>query len=102
MLKSLELLEAINEAIGWHGDDAPFLMRHPGRDEGADGMRHLLAPRGINPDRLDIGRKVVYRTAPDYEAEEGVITSFNVLLVMVRYGSNVNSKATSREDLDWL
>ena len=62
----------------------------------------LLAPRGINPDRLDIGRKVVYRTAPNYEAEEGVITSVNKTVVFVRYGLDVNSKATSRHDLDWL
>ena len=62
----------------------------------------LLAPRGINPDRLDIGRKVVYRSAPLYIAEEGVITSVNKTAVFVRYGSDVNSQATSREDLDWL
>ena len=48
------------------------------------------------------GRRVVYRTAPDYESEEGVITSFNDTAVFVRYGADVNSKPTSREDLDWL
>ena len=62
----------------------------------------LLAPRGINPTQADIGRQVVYRTAPRYDAEEGVITSVNKTIVFVRYGSDVNSKATSRHDLDWL
>ena len=60
-----------------------------------------LAPRGINPTAGDIGRQVVYRTAPNYEAEEGVITSFNDHYIFVRYGAEANSKATSWEDLDW-
>ena len=65
-------------------------------------MRHPLAPRGIEPKLVDIGRKVVYRTAPNYDADEGVITSFGRTIVFVRYGADVNSKATSRHDLDWL
>ena len=65
-------------------------------------MRNRIAPRGIEPDPIDIGRKVVYRTAPNYEAEEGVITSFNDMVVFVRYGANVSTQATARHDLDWL
>ena len=64
--------------------------------------RNPLEPRGINPTQRDVGRNVVYRTAPNYEAEEGVITSFNDQCVFVRYGSAANSQATSREALDWL
>ena len=61
-----------------------------------------LAPRGITPTPNCIGGQVVCRVAPDYEAEEGVITSYNDHCVFVRYGNEVNSKATSRCDLDWL
>ena len=64
--------------------------------------KNPLAPRGINPTSADIARQVVYRTAPDYEAEEGIITYYNDHCVFVRYGNAVNSKATSRCDLDWL
>ena len=64
--------------------------------------RHPLAPRGITPTPSDIGRQVVYRAAPFYIAEEGVITSYNDDCIFVRYGNDVNSKATSRRDLDWL
>ena len=35
------------------------------------------SPRGINPTKSDIGRRVVYRSAPYYEAEEGVLTSYS-------------------------
>ena len=66
--------------------------------------RNQLAPRGIISNSGDIGRRVVYRAAPDYKAEEGVITSAGIGqgLIFVRYGDDVNSKATSRRDLDWL
>ena len=64
--------------------------------------RNPLKPRGINPLPSDIGRKVVYRTAPNYEAEEGVITSLAGPLVFVRYGDAVNSAGTSLRDLDWF
>ena len=60
-----------------------------------------LSPRGITPTPSCIGGRVVYRTAPDYKAEEGVITSYNDACIFVRYGNDVNSKATSRRDLDW-
>ena len=65
-------------------------------------MRNPLAPRGIKPTLDDIGRQVVYRSAPNYEAEEGVITGFNGMVVFVRYGSDVISKATYRQDLHWM
>lgn len=61
-----------------------------------------LLPKGIEPTERDIGRAVVYRTAPMFEVEEGVITSFNDHCVFVRYGAKKHSQATSREDLDWV
>jgi hypothetical protein len=69
-----------------------------GREVADMGMK----PRGIDPTQGDIGRKVVYRAAPNYEPEEGVITSFNDRVVFVRYGSGVTSAATERCDLDWI
>ena len=59
-------------------------------------------PLGISPIKSDIGRKVVYRTAPQFEPEEGIITSYNDSCVFVRYGEQPNSKATSRCDLDFV
>jgi len=57
----------------------------------------------IDPTVKDVGRKVVYQARhPNAEREEGVITSFNDHSVFVRYGSDVHSKATSREDLEWV
>lgn len=60
-----------------------------------------MRPHGINPTEADIGRKVIYRTAPMFEPEEGVITSFNDHYVFVRYGARQGSQATDRADLDW-
>jgi hypothetical protein len=51
----------------------------------------------IHPTVNDIGRKVVYR-----EDETGEITSFTDKVVFVRYGNDLHSKATRREDLEWL
>jgi hypothetical protein len=58
----------------------------------------------IEPTQEDIGRKVIYtgNRYPGGLIEEGVITSFNEHAVFVRYGKEVGSKATSREDLEWL
>ena len=56
----------------------------------------------IEPTKDDIGRKVVYTGNHGGPLEEGVITSFNAHAVFVRYGSDYGSKATSREDLEWL
>lgn len=57
----------------------------------------------INPQTVDVGRKVVYRARhPSAELEEGIITSFNDTCVFVRYGADSGSKGTRREDLEWL
>ena len=66
-------------------------------------MKNQGSPsRGVNPTSRDLGRKVVYRGAPDYAAEEGVITGFSRDYVFVRYGHDWHGKATSPRDLDWL
>jgi hypothetical protein len=60
-------------------------------------------PKGIKATEKDIGRKVVYRTAPNYEPEEGVITSIGRIgNVFVRYGSGNTSASTDMNDLDWM
>lgn len=51
------------------------------------------------------GRKVVYTPyggCANYEKEEGVITSKNDKYVFVRYGNDVNSKATRPEDIEYI
>lgn len=62
----------------------------------------------IEPTIDDIGRKVVYRrwrigrhANGQFDLEEGIITSFNEAYVFVRYGADVHSKGTRREDLEW-
>ncbi len=47
----------------------------------------------------DIGRKVIYSEG-NYK-EYGVITSFNEIVVFVRYGTNQTSQSTRREDLQY-
>jgi hypothetical protein len=57
----------------------------------------------IEPTEADIGRAVLY-TGNRYvggKTERGVITGFNHWTVFVRYGSDAQAKATSREDLEW-
>jgi hypothetical protein len=64
----------------------------------------------VEPTVNDIGRKVIYQLfgflvssnvcVPGFK-EEGVITSFNKDFVFVRYGPDLHSKATRREDLVW-
>ena len=58
----------------------------------------------IVPTNEDIGRAVIYtgNRYPGGVVEEGVITSFNATSVFVRYGADKTSKATSREDLEWV
>lgn len=58
----------------------------------------------IDPSRDDIGSKVVYtgNRCPGGKREEGIITSFNDLVVFVRYGGSATSQATNRADLEWL
>lgn len=56
----------------------------------------------LNDARNGIGRKVIYTPFlgcdPDM-TEIGVITSVTDQFVFVRYGSDINSKATRAEDL---
>lgn len=58
----------------------------------------------IDPKVEDVGRTVVYtgNRYPGGKLEDGIITSFNDSAVFVRYHGDVHSKATSREDLEWL
>jgi hypothetical protein len=59
----------------------------------------------IHPTEADIGRSVTYRgrrKGPPAKPEEGVITSFNESFVFVRYGDWKASRATRREDLEWI
>lgn len=54
---------------------------------------------------IEIGRKVVYTPFIGCDPElreEGVITDYNDKFVFVRYGNDVNSKATSPEDIEYL
>lgn len=61
------------------------------------------APKGIVAGETDIGRKVVYRSAPQYAPEEGVITSIGRIgNVFVRYGAGCTSQSTDMSDLDWM
>jgi len=57
----------------------------------------------IDPQVEDVGRYVVYvgNRYPGGALERGVITSIGEHYVFVRYGSDVHSKATLRDDLDW-
>lgn len=65
--------------------------------------KHRLAPKGIAPTDADVGRKVVYRTAPNFEPEEGVITSIGRIgNTFVRYGASQTSQSTDNRDLDWM
>lgn len=49
--------------------------------------------------KANIGNRVTYTCAGSQDKEYGVITSVNSKFVFVRYGSDINSKATSPEDL---
>lgn len=61
------------------------------------------APKGINPTEADVGRAVVYRAAPNYDAEQGIITSIGRIgNVFVRYGLGSTSASTDCNDLDWV
>jgi hypothetical protein len=57
----------------------------------------------IEPTEADIGRTVLY-TGNRFvggKVERGEIRGFNHWTVFVRYGSDAQAKATSREDLEW-
>jgi len=55
----------------------------------------------------DVGRAVKYVPLHAHgdenhkDVEYGIITSFNKVYVFIRYGDQVNSKATSADDLIW-
>lgn len=51
-------------------------------------------------DDKDIGKRVAYINL-DKSREYGVITSFNEIIVFVRYGGDIRSKATNYFDLEW-
>ena len=55
----------------------------------------------IEPTMKDIGRGVRYRPPHGGDPEDGIITSLSNHYVFVRYGSDVFSKATRRDDLEW-
>lgn len=58
----------------------------------------------INPTEKDIGtRRVIYKKdwMTPKQWEYGFITGFNDHYVFVRYGTDLGSKATRREDLYW-
>jgi hypothetical protein len=63
----------------------------------------------IKPTQDDIGRGVIYRTAPAFEAEVGMITSLGPeckdprrRTIFVRYIlSGWGAQATNAEDLEW-
>jgi hypothetical protein len=49
-----------------------------------------------------VGRKVIYTPyegCNENELETGIITGYNDKYVFVRYGSDINSKATKPEDI---
>lgn len=61
------------------------------------------APKGIQATEKDIGRAVVYRAAPEYLPEQGIITSIGRIgNVFVRYGLGGTSASTDMRDLDWV
>lgn len=50
-------------------------------------------------------RKVIYKPFPNCPPElieEGVITGSNDRYIFVRYGSDINSKATNPKDVDFI
>lgn len=58
----------------------------------------------IEPVEKDIGREVQFigTRRPDQEAKIGIITSFDLHCVYVRYGRHTTSEGNRRQDLDWL
>ena len=55
----------------------------------------------IEPSKDDIGRKVLYRMQHG-PIEEGILVAFNSEYCFVRYGADAGSKATRREDCEWI
>jgi hypothetical protein len=58
----------------------------------------------IEPIAKDIGREVLYTgtRGRDRTAKVGVITSFDLHCVYVRYDQHTTSKGNRRQDLEWV
>lgn len=58
----------------------------------------------LEESRLGIGRRVIYKpykNCSSKNTEYGIITSVNSRFVFVRYGSDINSKATNPVDIEF-
>lgn len=57
----------------------------------------------IEPVEKDIGREVLYtgNRSRDRAAKIGIITSFDLHCVYVRYGQHTTSEGNRRQDLEW-
>lgn len=59
----------------------------------------------MKTENVEIDRKVVYKPFPNCSSdqiEEGVVTSYNDKYVFVRYGNDVNSKATDPKGIEFI
>ncbi len=58
----------------------------------------------IEPIEKDIGREVLYTGTKgrDRNAKVGIITSFDLHCVYVRYGEHTTSQGNRRQDLEWV
>jgi hypothetical protein len=63
-----------------------------------------LSKNMIEPLDKDIGRKVLYTgtRGRDPTAKIGIITSFDLHCVYVRYGQHTTSEGNRRQDLEWV
>jgi hypothetical protein len=57
----------------------------------------------IEPVAKDIGREVLYtgNRSRDRAVKIGIITSFDLHCVYVRYGQHTTSEGNRRQDLEW-
>ena len=55
----------------------------------------------IDPQKSDLGRRVVYTEYVGGKIERGIITSYNPSYVFVQYDGDGYSKATDRANLDY-
>ncbi len=63
----------------------------------------MKKPKGINIKKLtdkDIGRSVVYKSAPQYISEPGWITSYNSKNIFVAFGSRTMGRGESCDPSD--
>jgi hypothetical protein len=58
----------------------------------------------IEPLAKDVGRKVIYTGSRgrDRSVREGVVMSFDLHCVYVRYGEHATSEGNRRRDLEWV